>query len=85
MSLPKGAIISLSNSSDPYQPLEEKFSFTRIFLERLVSKPFKLLIITKSDLLLRDLDILSKLDVVISLTITSIKKASLMEPRCSLL
>ncbi len=80
MGLPKGAIISLSNSSDPYQPLEEKFSFTRIFLERLVSKSFKLLIITKSDLLLRDLDILSKLDVVISLTITSIKRASLMEP-----
>lgn len=80
MGLPENAIISLSNSSDPYQPLEEKWKFTRRFIEMLLDKKVKLLIITKSDLFLRDLDILSKLQVIISLTITSNKISTVIEP-----
>ncbi|PMP61423.1 MAG: radical SAM protein [Caldimicrobium thiodismutans] len=78
--LPENSIISLSNSSDPYQPLEEKFRLTREFIIRLTSKKVKLLIITKSDLILRDLDILSKLEVVIALTLTSKSLSKILEP-----
>jgi len=78
--LPENSIISLSNSSDPYQPLEEKFRLTREFLIRLASKKVNLLIITKSDLFLRDLDLLSKLKVVIALTITSKGLSEKLEP-----
>ena len=78
--LPENALISLSNSSDPYQPLEEKWKFTRTFLEMLTYRKVKLLILTKSDLLLRDLDLLTKLKVVVSLTITSKKISSILEP-----
>lgn len=78
--IPEDTLISLSNSSDPYQPLEGKWKFTRRFLEMLLDKKIRLLIITKSDLLLRDLDLLSRLKVVISLTITSKKISSIIEP-----
>lgn len=69
--LPKGTLISLSNSSDPYQPLEEVYKYTRGFLEMLVGRDFKVLILTKSSLVLRDLDLLKHIRCVVSLTITS--------------
>ncbi len=81
LKLPQKSLISLSNSSDPYQSLEEKYKYIRSFLEMLIGSSFKLLILTKSDLVLRDLDLLSKIPSVISLTITSNNKLSKrMEP-----
>jgi len=77
--LPEGALISLSNSSDPYQPLEERFKLTRALLERLLDKKVKLLILTKSDLVLRDLDLLEKIPCVISFTITSKELSNVLE------
>lgn len=78
--LPESAIISLSNSSDPYQPLEKTYSYTRKFLELLINKNLKILIITKSDLVLRDLDLLKKLKCAVSITITSKTLFSKLEP-----
>ncbi len=78
--IPKNSIISLSNSSDPYQPLEKKYHFTRKFLEMLIGTSHKVLIITKSNLILKDLDILKKLKCVVSITITSKKFDSILEP-----
>jgi DNA repair photolyase len=77
---PSGSLISLSNSSDPYQPLEEKLKLTRSFLEMLSGKSVRLLIITKSPLVLRDADILKDLDCAISLTITSKSLDKVLEP-----
>ena len=78
--LPKESLISLSNSSDPYQKLEEKFLFTRKALEIFKEKNFRVLIITKSDLVLRDLDLLSKMRVAVTMTITTLKHFKKLEP-----
>lgn len=78
--LPSGSLISLSNSSDPYQPLEEKLKLTRSFLEMLSGKSVRLLIITKSPLVLRDADILKDLDCAVSLTITTKSLDKVLEP-----
>jgi DNA repair photolyase len=48
--------------SDPYQPCEVKHRQTRQVLELFVEKGFSASILTKSDLVCRDVDILSKMD-----------------------
>ncbi|MCS7279855.1 MAG: radical SAM protein [Thermodesulfobacteriaceae bacterium] len=78
--LPKGALLSLSNSSDPYQPLEKIFHYTRNFLEMLLRKDFKILIITKSSLILRDLELLKNIRCAVSITLTSKSLNSKLEP-----
>ncbi len=74
--------ISMSNSSDPYTPPEDKLLLTRRALRILVSKGFKILIMTKSTLVLRDIDIISRGNVAVSMTITTLNKklASKIEP-----
>ena len=78
--IPEGSLISLSNSSDPYQPLEETYKLTRKFLELLLERNYRILIITKSDLVLRDLELLAKLRCAVSLTITSKTLYPKLEP-----
>ena len=70
--LPENSLISLSNSSDPYLPEEKTYKLTRKFLQEFKNYNLRLLIITKSDLLLRDLDILKNLKVAVTFTITSL-------------
>ena len=77
---PSGSLISLSNSSDPYQHLEEKLRLTRSFLEMLSGKNIRLLIITKSPLVLRDVDILKDLECAVSLTVTTMSLDKVLEP-----
>lgn len=55
----KGSIL-LSSVTDPYQPLEEKYKLTRKILMRLSNSKFTVNILTKSNLILRDIDILKK-------------------------
>lgn len=45
--------------TDPYNPLEKKFKKTRQLLSELRGTTAKITIITKSDLVLRDIDIIS--------------------------
>lgn len=47
-------------NSDPYQPLEKSFPQTRVAMEILQKKGFSLSILTKSPLVLRDIDLLRK-------------------------
>ncbi len=47
--------------TDPYQPCEQKHCQTRGVLELLADKGFSASILTKSDLVLRDIDILAKM------------------------
>jgi len=79
--IPRGAIINISSSSDPYQPLESKYQYTRRLLE-LVSDNYVIEIVTKSDLVTRDIDILSKARSVVSITITTLDEtlARRLEP-----
>lgn len=78
--LQREALISLSNSSDPYQPLEKFYNYTRGFLEMLLETNFRVLIITKSSLILKDLEILRNIRCAISLTITSKSLTDKLEP-----
>lgn len=67
----KGELISISNSSDPYPNIERKIGLTRKCLEILTKQKCKLQIITKSDLVTRDIDLLKKVPSMVSLTITT--------------
>ena len=53
-----GKRVFLGSVTDPYQPFEEKFKRTRKLLEELKGSGIHLTIATKSDLILRDLDLL---------------------------
>lgn len=64
--------INMSTSSDPYPPVEKELLLTRKTLEILVNKGFRVLITTKSDLVWRDHDLLSKTLSVVSITITTL-------------
>ncbi|MBX7107744.1 MAG: PA0069 family radical SAM protein [Chitinophagales bacterium] len=79
--------IMLSGNTDCYQPLERKLGITRRMLEVLLLHKHPVGIITKNSLILRDLDILSKMAalqlVSVTLSITTLKEdlRQLMEPR----
>jgi DNA repair photolyase len=78
----KGETVSISNSSDPYPNLETKTGLTRNCLEILSKQNCKLQIITKSNLITRDIDLLKKVPSMVSLTVTTDndKTARLIEP-----
>ncbi len=82
LKLPQNALVSLSNSSDPYQPLEKIYKHTRLFLNLIKNyrKDLRILIITKSSLVVEDLDILKELKCAVSITITSKNLAKILEP-----
>ena len=74
--------ISMSNSSDPYPPIEEKKELTRKTLELIKKYKFKVLIVTKSNLVTRDIDLLKNIKSSVSITITTLNKrlAKRLEP-----
>jgi DNA repair photolyase len=53
-------LVSLSTVTDPYQAPERKYAITREILIRLAEADFPVSILTKSDLVLRDLDVLKR-------------------------
>ena len=83
----KAATIVLSGNTDCYQPAEQRFEITRQCLEVFYKYRHPVGIITKNALVLRDLDILKKLNdlqlVGINVSITSLseKTRRLLEPR----
>jgi DNA repair photolyase len=80
----KGNIL-MSSVTDPYQPAEAKYKITRSILEKL-NKDFFVSILTKSSLVLRDLDLFKRLNCEVGLTITTLdeKIAKVFEPNSSL-
>jgi len=78
----RGEIISIANSSDPYPNLEAKTGLTRKCLEILSRHNCKIQIITKSNLVVRDVDLLKKIPSMVSFTITTEDEniAKLIEP-----
>jgi DNA repair photolyase len=78
----KGEIISIANSSDPYPNLEEKLGLMRKCLEILVQHDCKIQIITKSNMVVGDIDLLRRKPSTVALTITTENDdiAKLIEP-----
>lgn len=86
LSRSKPGLVSLSTVTDPYQPLEKRYRLTRACLQELIKSQFPVSILTKSALVLRDLDLLVKLDEVdVGLTITTLDEGlrEIFEPRAS--
>ncbi len=74
--------VMLSDTTDPYQPLEKECEITRRCLKVLIERNFPVLVVTKSDLVTRDLDLFKKNQTVVSMTITTPKEATarMIEP-----
>jgi DNA repair photolyase len=78
-----GAVCIGSGVTDVYQPLEERMHLTRRTLEALVPAQVPVVILTKSTLILRDFDLLSRFPkALIILTVTSVdpKVSAIIEP-----
>ena len=60
----KKQVVFVSSASDPYQPVEARYKLTRKVLKILSKHKFPVLILTRSPLVLRDVDILRELDWV---------------------
>ncbi|MBV9420647.1 MAG: PA0069 family radical SAM protein [Alphaproteobacteria bacterium] len=79
--------IAIGTNTDPYQPIEKKMRIMRSVLEVLRDFRHPVGIVTKSPLILRDLDILSEMasmglaKVALSVTTLDRKLARVMEPR----
>jgi DNA repair photolyase len=82
-------IIAIGTNTDPYQPIERRYQIVRRILEVLERAGHPVGIVTKSALVLRDLDILTRMakrdlvKVAISVTTLDPKLARVMEPRAS--
>jgi DNA repair photolyase len=78
----KGEIVSIANSSDPYPRIEAEAGLTRKCLALLSQHDCRIQIITKSTLVTRDTDVLSKIPSTVALTITTDNEntAKLIEP-----
>ena len=81
--------IAIGTNTDPYQPIERRHQIMRRILEVLERAGHPVGIVTKSALVLRDLDILARMaernlvKVAISVTTLDAKLARTMEPRAS--
>ena len=81
--IPKKALILFGSVTDPYQPIESKYEITKKCLEKLLETQPKIEILTKSSLVLRDIELLKKfknLRVGISIGIFNEKLARELEP-----
>ena len=85
---PKTEAIAIGTATDPYQPAERRFGRTRAILEVFAKEHgWHIGMITKSDLVARDADLLAEiaqrnvLNVHITVTTTDEKLARLLEPR----
>ncbi len=81
--------LQLGTATDPYQPIEKRWRLTRRILEVCEAANHPVGIVTKSALVLRDVDILSRLadkglvKVALSVTTLEAKLARTMEPRAA--
>jgi len=83
-----GEHIAIGTATDPYQPAEREFGATRAILEQVCARRGLILsITTKSDQVLRDLDLLKRIaehsEISVNLSITTMRTrlARLLEPR----
>lgn len=83
-----GEIIAIGTATDPYQPAERRYEVTRSVLEEFaIRSGYDIGIVTKSNLIARDIDILRRVaernSLYVNLTITTLDTslARILEPR----
>src|SRR5207248_10731317 len=83
-----GEAIALGTATDPYQPAERRYEVTRGILEEFARhRGFELGIVTKSNLVVRDIELLksvaraNKISVHITVTTLDTELARILEPR----
>src|SRR5579862_4961058 len=84
----QGEHIAIGTATDPYQPAEREFGATRAILEQMAArKGLSISITTKSDQVLRDVDLLKRIGqhscISVNLSITTLRTrlARMLEPR----
>ncbi len=83
-----GEHIAIGTATDPYQPAEKEFGTTRAILEKMAHREgLSLSITTKSNLVVRDIDLLQRISerssITIHMTVTTVRTrlARMLEPR----
>src|SRR5215469_16559141 len=83
-----GEEIAMGTATDPYQPAERRFGITRAILQEFARhKGFEIGLVTKSNLVLRDLELIKAIarenQISICMTVTTVRTdlARILEPR----
>jgi DNA repair photolyase len=84
----RGEQIAIGTATDPYQPAERRYEITRAILEEFAHhRGFELGIVTKSNLIVRDVELLRRISehnrLFVNITITTVNTdlARILEPR----
>ena len=83
-----GQSIAIGTATDPYQPVERRFGVTRnIMAEFARHQGFQIGLVTKSNLVLRDLELMkevarqNRLTIILTITTVKTQLARMLEPR----
>lgn len=82
----KKGVVGIGTVTDAYQPIEKECQVTRFSLEQLLKEDFPICIQTKSDLVLRDMDLITRFsDSEVGFTIAFLNESTrkLFEPNAS--
>ena len=81
--------LAMGTNTDPYQPIEARYRITRAVLEACLEARHPVTITTKSDRVMRDLDLLAEMAVMklvaVAISVTSLdaRLSGLLEPRAA--
>ncbi len=80
--IPTGSLVNVGTSSDPYPPIEAELQLTRRILGLLLEKGLRVLVTTKSDMVVRDADLMKGRSAAVTPTITMLdeRMARIVEP-----
>jgi len=79
-------VVGISTVTDSYQPIEKKYKLTRFCLEQLLIHDYPICIHTKSDLVLRDKDMIARFsnsELMISIGTLNDSERKILEPNSS--
>ena len=82
----KLGVVGISTVTDPYQPAERKYQLSRYCLEQLLYYDFPISIQTKSSLVERDIDLISRFsisEIIITISTLNNNERMLLEPNSS--
>jgi len=68
-----GTFVAMSNSSDPYPSMERELKLSRGCLQMLKKKDCRVQVVTKSDLVAEDADLLASMKATVAVTVTTLK------------